>query len=114
MVFFSMALGKNMINFQDKDGFVKKRVHLKKMMRAMNIRRSLSPLHDEWKLESGSGMYEDSIMECMKTLSYKEVVFPADSSQLVKIVSAPKEWPTFTTHFEEFHHCKEFFTHFGI
>lgn len=70
--------------------FCRKESLTEKMMGAMNIQRSLSLLHDECEaliLE----------MECMKTLSYKEMVFTIDCSQLVKMVSVPKEriWKNF-------------------
>ena len=53
-------------------------------------------------------------MECMKTLQISEVVFAADCSQLVKMVSTPTEWPAFTTHMDEFLQCKDFFHNFTI
>ena len=45
----------------------------------------------------------------MKILQISEVVFATDCSQLVNMVSTPTEWPTFTTHIEEFLRFKEFF-----
>ena len=54
------------------------------MMGAMNLRRSLSPLHAECEALIWA-------MECMKTLQFTEVVFATDCSQLVKMVSSPEE-----------------------
>ena len=77
------------------------------MMGAMNLRRSLSPLHAEFE----ALIWE---MECMKTLQFFDVVFATDCSQLVKMVSTPDEWPAFSTHIEEFNRSKTFFPHFWI
>ena len=71
------------------------------MMEAMN----LSPLHAECEALIWT-------MKYMKTLHISEVVFATDCSQLVKMTSTHTEWPTFTTHMDEFLHCKEFFSHF--
>ena len=49
------------------------------MMRAMNLRRSLSPLLAECEALIWA-------MECMKKLQFLEVVFATDCSQLVKMV----------------------------
>ncbi|XP_056864069.1 uncharacterized protein LOC130511208 [Raphanus sativus] len=54
------------------------------MMGAMNLRRSLSPLHAECEALIWA-------MECMKTLQFSDVVFATDCSQLVKMVSSPEE-----------------------
>lgn len=48
-VFFDGAW-KEHDKFSGQRWFCKKEGSSEKMMRAMNIRRSLSPLHDEWKL----------------------------------------------------------------
>ena len=48
-------------------------------------------------------------MECMKTFQFSDVVFATDSSQLVKMVSTPEEWPAFSTHIEELRRSKTFF-----
>ncbi|CAF1828637.1 unnamed protein product [Brassica napus] len=77
------------------------------MMGAMNLRRSLSPLHAECEALIWA-------MECMKTLQFTEVVFATDCSQLVKMVSSPEEWPDFATHMEEFCRSKTFFPNFKI
>ena len=79
------------------------------MMGAMNLRRSLSPLHAECKALIWT-------MKCMKTLQFSDVVFVTDCSQLVKMVSSPEEWPAFATHMdmEEFCRSKTFFPNFKI
>ncbi|XP_033143229.1 uncharacterized protein LOC117132603 [Brassica rapa] len=77
------------------------------MMGAMNLRRSLSPLHAEFEALIWA-------MECMKTLQFSDVVFATDCSQLVKMVSTPDEWPAFSTHIEEFNRSKTFFLQFRI
>ncbi|XP_056860265.1 uncharacterized protein LOC130508669 [Raphanus sativus] len=78
-----------------------------KMMGAMNLRRSLSPLHAACEALIWA-------MECMKTLQFSDVVFATDYSQLVTMVSSPEEWPAFTTHMEEFRRSKTFFPNFTI
>ena len=77
------------------------------MMGAMNLRRSLSPLHAEFEALIWA-------MECMNTLQFSDVVFATDCSQLVKMVSTPDEWPAFFRHIEEFNRSKIFFSHFRI
>ena len=54
------------------------------MMGAMNIQRSLSPLHAECEALIWA-------MECMKTLQFSNVVFITDCSQLMKMVSSSEE-----------------------
>ena len=76
-------------------------------MGAMNLRRSLSPLHAECEAMIWA-------MECMKILQFSDVVFVTDCSQLVKMVSSPEEWPAFATHMEEFCRSKTFFPNFKI
>ena len=71
------------------------------MKGAMNFRRSLLPLHAEFEALIWA-------MECMNTLQFSDVVFATDCSQLVKMVSTPDEWPTFSTHIEEFNRSKIF------
>ena len=61
------------------------------MMGAMNLRRSLSPLHAECE-----GLIW--AMECMKNLQFSDVVFVTNCSQLVKMVFSPEEWPVLPTH----------------
>ena len=78
-----------------------------KMMRTMNLRRSLSALHTECEAFIWA-------MECMKTLDFSDVVFAIDCSQLVKMVSSPDEWPAFATHMEEFRRSNCFFPSFKI
>ena len=39
-------------------------------------------------------------MECMNNLRQFQVTFATDYSQLVKMVSAPEEWPTFESYLE--------------
>ena len=51
---------------------------------AMNLRRSLSPLHAECEALIWA-------MECMKTIQFSDVVFATDCSQLAKMVSTPQE-----------------------
>ena len=77
------------------------------MMGAMNLRRSLSPLHAEFEALILA-------MKCMKTLQFSDVVFATDCSQLVKMVSTPDEWHAFSIHMEEFNRSKTFFPHFRI
>ena len=77
------------------------------MMGAMNLRRSLSPLH----AKSEALIWA---MKCMKTLQFTEVVFATDYSQLVKKVSSPEEWPAFAIHMDEFCRSKTFFPNFKI
>lgn len=96
-----MEPGKKMTYLQDKSGSTDV------MMGAMNLRRSLSPLHAECEALIWA-------MECMKTLQFSDVVFATDCSQLVKIVSTPEEWPAFSTHMEEFSRSKTFFPDFRI
>ena len=76
-------------------------------MGAMNLRRSLSPLHAECEALIWA-------MKCMKTLQFPDVVFAMDCSQLVKMVSTPEEWTAFSTHLEEFNRSKIFFSEFRI
>ena len=63
------------------------------MMGAMNLHRSLSPLHAKCEALIWA-------MECMKTLQFSDVVFATNCFQLVKMVSTPEEWPAFSTHME--------------
>ena len=72
-------------------------------MGAMNLRRSLSPLHAECEALIWA-------MECMKTLQFSDVLFMTDCSQLVKMVSSLEEWTAFATHMEEFCCSKTFFS----
>ncbi|KAL0721725.1 hypothetical protein Bca4012_036324 [Brassica carinata] len=76
-------------------------------MEAMNLKRSLSPLHAECEALIWA-------MECMKTLQFSKVVFATDCSQLVKMVSSLENWPAFATHMEEFCRNKIFFPNFKI
>ena len=76
-------------------------------MGAMNLRRSLSPMHAECETLIWA-------MEGMKTLHIFDVVFATDCSQLGKMVSTPEEWPAFSTHMEEFRRSKTFFSNFRI
>ena len=59
--------------FTGQGWFCKKSGSTDVMMGAMNLRRSLSPLHAEF-----------------------DVVFATDCSQLVQMVSTPNEWPAFS------------------
>ena len=77
------------------------------MMGAMNLRRSLSPMHAECEALIWA-------MECMKTLPFSNVFFATDCSQLVKMVSTSEEWPAFSTHMREFSCSKTFFPDFRI
>ncbi|XP_056850873.1 uncharacterized protein LOC130500152 [Raphanus sativus] len=81
--------------FSGQRWFYKKNRSTEKLMRAMNLRRSLSALHAECEALIWA-------MECMKTLNFSDVVFATDCFQLVKMVSSPGEWPAFATHLEEF------------
>ena len=93
--------------FTGQGWFCRKSGSTEVMMGAMNLRRSLSPLHAECEALIWA-------MECMKTLQYSDVVFATDCSQLVKMVSTPEEWPAFSTHMEEFNRSKMFFPYFRI
>lgn len=64
--------------------FCKKEGVTENMMGAMNIIRSLSPLHAEREAMIW-------VIECMKTLHISEVVFATYCSPLVKMVSTPTE-----------------------
>ena len=93
--------------FTGQGWFCRKSGSTEVMMGAMNLRRSLSPLHAECEALIWA-------MKCMKTLQYSDVVFATDCSQLVKMVSTPEEWPAFSTHMEEFNRSKMFFPYFRI
>ena len=66
--------------FTGQGWFYRKEGSTDTMMGAMNIRRSLSPLHDESEALILA-------MECMKTFHISEMMFATDCSQLVKMVS---------------------------
>ncbi|WZY82405.1 hypothetical protein YC2023_028789 [Brassica napus] len=48
-------------------------------------------------------------MECMRNLRQFQVTFATDCSQLVKMVSAPEEWPAFASYLEDIKSLKESF-----
>ena len=79
----------------------------KGLMGARNTRTSLSPLHSEvealiWEMES------------MRNLRQYHVTFATDCIQLVKMVSAPKDWPEFANHLDDIKILQESFTHSEI
>ena len=49
------------------------------------------------------------VMECMKNLRQFQATFATDYSQLVKMVSEPKEWPAFESYLEDIKILKESF-----
>ena len=63
-------------------------------MGAANLHRSLSPLHTEVEALLLA-------MKCMIGADNQEVAFFTDCSDLVKMVSSPTEWPTFSSYLEE-------------
>ena len=63
------------------------------IMGATNLRRSLFPLHTEVKAFLWA-------MKCMIGADNQDVVFFTDCSDLVKMVSFPTEWPTFSVYLE--------------
>lgn len=76
------------------------------LMGAKNTRASLFPLHSEiealiWAMES------------MRNLRQFHVTFARECSQLVKLISESKEWPTFATYLEDIQTLKESFNYNG-
>ncbi|XP_013721809.1 uncharacterized protein LOC106425636 [Brassica napus] len=63
-------------------------------MGARNTKASQSPLHSEIEALIWA-------MECIRNLIQFSVTFATDCSQLVKMVSEPKEWPTFASYLED-------------
>ena len=72
-------------------------------MRARNVRACLSPLHADIEPLLWA-------MECMKNVRQFKVTFATDCSQLVKMISEPKEWLAFTNYMEDIKILKEDFT----
>lgn len=72
-----------------------------------NLHRSLSPLHAE--LEALIW-----VMHCLTFHQKTDVAFHTDCTELVKMVSAPKEWPAFAVLFGEFALSKEVFPSFSL
>ena len=64
------------------------------LLGARNVRACLSPLHSELEALIWT-------IECMKNLRQFQVMFTTDCSQLVKILSEPKEWLTFESYLED-------------
>lgn len=54
------------------------------------------------------------VMTCMTVHNRREVAFATDCSELVKMMSAPLEWPTFVIHLDEFTRSKEWFSSFSL
>ena len=63
-------------------------------MGANNTRAVQSPLHSEIDALNWA-------MECMRNLMQFTVTFATGCSQLVKMVSEPKEWPGFASYLED-------------
>jgi len=76
-------------------------------MGAANLRRSLSPLHIEVEALLWA-------MKCMIGADNQDVAFFTDCSDLVKMVSSPTEWPTFSVYLEELQSDTEEFTNFSL
>jgi|APAra0007618257_1042622.scaffolds.fasta_scaffold05125_4 DNA-directed RNA polymerase-3 subunit RPC5 len=76
-------------------------------MGAANLRRRLSSLHAEVEALLWA-------MKCMIGADNQDVVFLTDSSDLVKMVSSPTEWPTFSVYLEELQNNKEEFSSFSL
>ena len=76
-------------------------------MGAANLRRSLSPLHTEVEALLWA-------MKCMIGVDSQDVAFFTDCSDLVKMVSSPTEWPTFSAYLEELQSDREEFTYFSL
>ena len=73
------------------------------LLGARNVRASLSPLHAEMEALLWA-------MECMRNLRYFQVTFATDCSQLMKMVSEPKECPAFADYLEDYKTLTESFT----
>ena len=71
-------------------------------MGARNVRASFSSLHAEVEALIWA-------MECMRNLHQFQVTFATNCSQLVKMVSEPKEWPAFANYLEDIKILKESF-----
>ena len=76
-------------------------------MGAANIRRSLSPLHTQVETLLWA-------MRCMIGADNQDVAFFTDCTDLVKIVSSPTEWSTFSAYMEDFQSDREEFTSFSL
>lgn len=76
-------------------------------MGAKNLRRSLSPLRSELEALIWA-------MHCLLAQQKTMVIFKTDRSELVKMVYAPAESPTFSLFLEEFVRGKEYFSFFKI
>jgi len=76
-------------------------------MGAANIRKSLSPLHTEFKALLWG-------MKFMIGADNQDVAFFKDYSELVKMVSYPTERPTFLAYLDDFQSDKEEFTSFSL
>ena len=72
-----------------------------------NVRASLSPLHAEMEALIWA-------MKCMRNLHHFQVTFATDCSQLVKMVSAPEDWPAFAIYLDEIKNLQGIFTHSEI
>ncbi|XP_010495306.1 PREDICTED: uncharacterized protein LOC104772378 [Camelina sativa] len=74
---------------------------------ATNYRRSLSPLHAEIEAFIWA-------MRCMIGHDFRDVAFFTDSSDLVKMVSSPHDWPAFATYLEGIKLDREEFSSFSL
>ncbi|XP_019085377.1 PREDICTED: uncharacterized protein LOC104714891 [Camelina sativa] len=80
---------------------------LSPILGATNYRRSLSPLHA--KIEAFIWT-----MRCMNGHDFRDVAFFTDSSDLVKMVSFPLDWPAFATYLEDIKLDREEFSSFSL
>lgn len=87
--------------FREHIWFCRKKDLSGKMMGAMNIWRNLSPLHAEceYRIHKYPVIQRGGVCNLLLSIG-KDSVYTG--------------WPAFITHLEEFHRCKEFFTHFSI
>ncbi|XP_023633512.1 uncharacterized protein LOC111829070 [Capsella rubella] len=72
-----------------------------------SVRRSLSPLHAEW----------DSLlwaMESMLALSHFNASFATDCSDILAVLEAPSDWPTFAAEYASFRDLENSFLDFNI
>ncbi|XP_023641916.1 uncharacterized protein LOC111831529 [Capsella rubella] len=74
---------------------------------AMNVRRSLSPLHSEVEALVWA-------VRCMVGHNFRDVVFLTDCSDLVKMVSSPSDWPAFSVYLDDIHIDMEEFSSFSL
>ena len=80
---------------------------LEGLMGARNTRSSLSPLHSVVEALIW-------VMESMRNLRQYHITFATDCIQLVKMVSAPEDWPAFAIYLDEIKNLQGIFTHSEI